>query len=270
MPTSSQEQREEWKMPVELPKAHLFYHAILTLLNRQDRPVRRRDIVDGVADHLGLSQEQRSRLANDRIPSHEYRSGWSLSVLKKAGLLGNPITGSWTLTDAGRRLLREHPTSLPPQEVERIMRDWWVNEDANDIDAVAGTGQGRGLTPEQRKAVENWAMLEAERHLTADGWKLENTNMHEPFDYKAVKAGREIIVEVKGTTGSARSILLTANEVTTQELWCPNTALIVVHSIDLDRQASPPRASGGKILVRMDWRIDEEHLKVTAYEYLLR
>ncbi len=267
---SSEDGGRRTQTTVELPTTHLFYHPILSLLDRHGRPVKRRDILDGVADALGLSEEQRSRLANDRIPSHEYRSGWSLSVLKKAGLLANPVVGFWTLTDAGRRLLLQHPSSLPLDEIERINRVWWVKKDTNDIDIVAGTGQGRGLTAEQRKAVEEWAMLAAERYLTEKKWNWKDTSKHEPFDYKATKAGREIIVEVKGTTGSANSILLTANEVETQRLWHPNSALIVLHSIELDRLASPPRTSGGTLLVRMDWRIDEQDLEVTAYEYVLR
>lgn len=77
-------------MPVELPATHLFYHPILTYLATVDAPIQRQTIIEAVADLLKLNDEQRARLANDQTPSHAYRSGWSLSVLKKAGLLANP------------------------------------------------------------------------------------------------------------------------------------------------------------------------------------
>lgn len=256
-------------MAVELPPTEHFYHPILAHLALFREPVHRRDIFHAVADRLGLTEEQRSRLANDHYPSHEYRSGWSLSVLKKAGLLQNPQTGYWGLTEAGRGLVRQHPAELPPAEIEGINRVWWIKNDQNDIDVAAGTGQGRGLTPEQRKAVEEHAMHEAAGYLAANNWKFENTSAGKPYDYKATKGGREIVVEVKGTTGSGKTILLTANEVAVQREWHPNSALIVVHSIKLDRDARAPSASGGTLIARTDRQIDDDDLEVTAYQYRL-
>lgn len=52
-------------------------------------------------------------------------------------------------------------------------------------------------------------------------------------DFKAMREGQEWVVEVKGTTGAAASVLLTRNEVDLHLKAYPLNALIVVHGIPL-------------------------------------
>jgi hypothetical protein len=252
---------------VELPATHLFYHPILVRLSTARQPVHRQVIIDEVADLLKLDEEQKARLANDQTPSHAYRSGWSLSVLKKAGLLANPSTGYWALTDQGRQLLRRFSRELDKASIAGINAVWWTKKEEEELQNVAGTGQGLGLTASQRKAIEDHAMLKAEQYLTARGWKCKNTSANKPYDYVAKRNGANIIVEVKGTTGKGHSILLTANEVEKQQEEHPQNALIVVHSIALNRKSQPPKASRGEVLAFMPWRIVQDRLVPKVYQY---
>jgi hypothetical protein len=47
----------------------------------------------------------------------------------------------------------------------------------------------------------------------------------------------------------------------------PSNALVVVHSIDLDRTPDGPVAIGGEVAMFSPWKIDDEHLTAIAYLY---
>lgn len=125
-------------------------------------------------------------------------------------------------------------------------------------------GQGRGLTGEQRKAVENHAMIMARRSLKSLGYKVTDVSSNSPYDYKAIKDGKTISVEVKGTTGDASNILLTHNEVEHHRKNFPNNALIIVHGIILKKH-DELKTEGGNLEIFLPWKINESNLYATAY-----
>lgn len=130
-------------------------------------------------------------------------------------------------------------------------------------------GQGWGLTAEERKIVEMQAMGKAFEWLEANGFVAADVSSSKTAscDFKAMRDGREWVVEVKGTTGSAASVLLTRNEVDLHLKAYPLNALIVVHGISLsaDRRA----ASGGELMVLSPWRLEPERLTGITYQYRL-
>jgi len=130
-----------------------------------------------------------------------------------------------------------------------------------------GKGQGFGLTQAERKAVDRHAMAEAENYLKSTGHSVEDVSKNHSYDFLATKEGQRIIVEVKGTTGSLGSILLTANEVAAHKNHHPANALVVVHSIELDRLKIPPCATGGILHVVKPWNIDDAALKPLSFQY---
>lgn len=132
-----------------------------------------------------------------------------------------------------------------------------------------GNGQGFGLTHAERSAVDRRAMVVAQDYLGAAGYAVEDVSKKQSFDFTATKDGHEIIVEVKGTTGAIGSIILTANEVAAHQQKHPANALIVVHSIDLNRTTSPPRATGGNPHIISPWNIDGSALKPLSFQYTL-
>jgi len=130
----------------------------------------------------------------------------------------------------------------------------------------ASGGQGFGLTHAERTVVDRHAMALAEKYLKKAGYKVTDVSRNNPFDFVAVKDEAKVIIEVKGTTSTAQSILLTANEVAAHRRHYPANALIVVHSIDLDRTSKPPAASGGKLCFVFPWSIDESTLKPLSFQ----
>jgi len=132
-------------------------------------------------------------------------------------------------------------------------------------------GQGFGLTPAERRAVEDHAMKIAENHLIAKGYGCEITSAWAPYDIVASNDDEEIVVEVKGTTSAGAHVILTANEVNVHRLRYPANALYVVHSIDLKREAPglSPVASGGVLVVARPWDISSCEMKALAYQVKL-
>ncbi len=104
-----------------------------------------------------------------------------------------------------------------------------------------GRGQGYGLTPEERKAVELHAMALARAHFEREGYRVEDVSATKPYDLVCWKDGVEHHVEVKGTTGDGSSILLTANEVEHARRQFPNVSLFVVSGVVL----AQAKARGG-------------------------
>ncbi len=130
----------------------------------------------------------------------------------------------------------------------------------------ARTGQGFGLSANERKAVELRAMDIAEEWLLSEGYKPTNTAATKPYDFKASKGDVTLFVEVKGTTSdSAEAILMTHGEVALHREEKGRTALMIVTGIRLRRDRDNPEAVGGILEPLIGWDIDGWLLKPTAF-----
>ncbi|MEV7288746.1 DUF3883 domain-containing protein [Streptomyces sp. NPDC093252] len=130
-----------------------------------------------------------------------------------------------------------------------------------------GTGTGFLSDPRKRKAVELHAEDLAAAHYEQRGWTVERVG--KPYDLRCVRAREELRVEVKGTTGAATSVELTANEVT-HALDSQHTVdLYVVSDISVVKQGSDYVTSGGNVSHFQNWSPAEKDLRVTKYEYRL-
>lgn len=131
------------------------------------------------------------------------------------------------------------------------------------------TSQGRGLTFEERSAIELYAMSVAKRYLKSEGFKVKDVSTKESYDFRATRGGEVVFVEVKGTTSLGEKVVLTANEVALHTREHPDNALVLVHSIDLERHRKKPKASGGFLVVIRPWGIDQGALRPISYTYSL-
>ncbi|WUV90284.1 DUF3883 domain-containing protein [Streptomyces canus] len=104
----------------------------------------------------------------------------------------------------------------------------------------------------------------------AQGWKVKDVGDKESFDLLLTQGERRLHVEVKGTTSAGRQVILTRTEVEKQRMYYPDNALVVVHSIDLDRTQEEPAASGGVLHCTSPWEVEDEHLTVISYAYRTR
>ncbi len=152
----------------------------------------------------------------------------------------------------------------------------WTSGTSSDVDAVEsdvqrlvrrpGTGQGFGLTADERAVVELWAMKVVSKHFTNREWLVQDVSATSPYDFLCSRAtGEQRRVEVKGTTGGPEVVLLTRNEVIAAQADPESAALAIVHGITLDRDGM--HASGGTLMLISPWHVDERALSPIAYRY---
>ena len=132
-----------------------------------------------------------------------------------------------------------------------------------------GKSQGFGLSGPERKAVEMLAMDAAKEFLEGEGFAVKDVSATEPCDYLATKYKVKTYVEVKGTTGLGQAVNLTKNEVKLHKARFPNTMLIILSHIDLNKKANPPVATGGKLVVISPWKIQDDQLTALSFQYVL-
>jgi MrcB-like, N-terminal domain/Protein NO VEIN, C-terminal len=155
------------------------------------------------------------------------------------------------------------PGDVAPEVIEATT----AAERAAGLRAGRRGGQGFGLTLAQRDAVELYAIRKAQLYLGAMGWDTKYVGESMTWDIEASNDEKKIFVEVKGSTSPGETVILTAAQVVKYREKYPNTALIVVSDIDLDRSAPRPVPSGGTLTETNPWLIDDRDLKVISWTY---
>ncbi|GAA2474620.1 DUF3578 domain-containing protein [Actinocorallia cavernae] len=129
------------------------------------------------------------------------------------------------------------------------------------------SGQGFMLTAEERKAIELHSVRMATEHFKAQGWSVKDVGAKESFDLLLSRGEERCHAEVKGTTSAGTDVILTRAEVEKQRRYYPHNALVVVHSIRLDRTGPKPMTSGGVLHCTSPWVVLDEDLTVISYAY---
>lgn len=149
-----------------------------------------------------------------------------------------------------------------------------VADAARAVDEAAGNlrhrpkgGQGYRLNVAEKLAIEKHAVTIAKKVFADDGYSVRDTGSTKPYDLLATKQTEEIYVEVKGTTSPGEEVVLTRGEVEHHRKHYPNNALVVVHTIHLDRSGANPIASGGTVAVHRKWTIDDDALTPISFRY---
>ena len=121
---------------------------------------------------------------------------------------------------------------------------------ANEVEAALNRARGQGFisSPEQRKALERYAVGKAMRHFANRGYRVEDVGSSRSYDVCCTKNGKQLCVEVKATTTAGDQIVLTAREAALGG----RRALFVVHSIKLRGN----KATGGVVTVKNPWIVD--------------
>ncbi len=137
------------------------------------------------------------------------------------------------------------------------------------LGANGTSGQGFGLSANERKAVEHWSMKLARQRLAELGFKgVKDTSATAPYDFEGTFEGKKHIIEVKGTTGTGDVIILTSNEVAAQTAAYPFNCLVIVEGVELERaDRSEPQASGGRVRALRGWRIDDGELRPLSFQH---
>ncbi len=80
----------------------------------------RREVYSDVADHMQLSDEQRSEPLTSGQSKADNRVGWAVSALTRAGAVTRPTRGRYVIADAGTALLAAHPQGLTQKHLDAI------------------------------------------------------------------------------------------------------------------------------------------------------
>lgn len=140
-------------------------------------------------------------------------------------------------------------------------------EHATTSTDMPGSGQGIVTDALARSAIELRAMEVVRADYAARGFEIEDTHQRECFDFRCSKAGREVRVEVKGTSSKGASVRLTSAEVEGALKEGVRTDLAIVAGIAVRSDGARPVASGGQLRVLEDWRPRPSDLRPTEYEY---
>ncbi|MFJ7421499.1 MrcB family domain-containing protein [Streptomyces uncialis] len=126
-------------------------------------------------------------------------------------------------------------------------------------------GQGFLLTAAERMAIEDRSVALATGYFKAQGWTVKDVGASKPYDLHLTRVDEKLHVEVKGTTSDGSQVIVTRAEVECQRRFAPDNALVIVHSIELDRSVDPVTATGGVLHCTSPWTIEEETLTVISY-----
>ncbi|GHO56090.1 DUF3883 domain-containing protein [Ktedonobacter robiniae] len=128
-------------------------------------------------------------------------------------------------------------------------------------------GQGYVLDADLRRAIEPYTMEIAKAFYEEQGRSIFDVSATHSYDLLCTSAtGKELHVEVKGTTSDGTQILLTANEVTHAQNFYPNVALFILSHIQVTSTA-PLKLEGGEIQRLEPWNIGEGTLSPLAFSY---
>jgi len=142
-------------------------------------------------------------------------------------------------------------------------------QDAQDEAEARALGQGYVSSPERRKAIEDHAMKAAEAYFTERGYEMRDTSANNPYDFVARKDGEILYVEVKGTAGAGKKVILTRGEVEHVREHPGQAALFIRHDIEVQVGEEGQVASGGEHRVIWPWDVDEGTLSPTQYDYVV-
>jgi restriction system protein len=72
-----------------------------------------RDVTDQLAEHLGVTEEERKELLpSGAAPVFYNRTAWAKTYLKKAGLIDSPKQGILVISKRGLEVLKKNPTTI--------------------------------------------------------------------------------------------------------------------------------------------------------------
>lgn len=166
--------------------------------------------------------------------------------------------------EAARRSFDEAPIRLVP-ELDRAAEEFARTAGDTRPPRQRSLRQGYSTDPLARAAVEAHAMNAAIAHYSS-GWDVEDVHLAESYDLVCRREGVELHVEVKGTTGTGQTVLLTRNEVRHAQSYA-NVALFVLAEIELRSSGDAVEGTGGIATVFEPWLIDSGTLVPVGFEY---
>ena len=102
-----------------IPKYDAMYKALLVCL-RDMQQHRKREVLDKIAADFSVTAEERQLLLpSGRQRLFDNRVGWTITYLKKAGLVISPRRGIYQLTEEGKKVVEADPPVVDNTYLER-------------------------------------------------------------------------------------------------------------------------------------------------------
>lgn len=119
--------------------------------------------------------------------------------------------------------------------------------------------------PEKRTAIEHAAVEHAKKYYLDKGFTVEEKG--KPYDLLCQKGELVVHVEVKGTTGTGDTVILTKNEVMDARDPAWRSDLYLVHGIELRLSNTGWIGIGGTAEHIESWSPEDEDLDATQFDY---
>lgn len=173
---------------------------------------------------------------------------------------------SYAIEQAKRSLRNEKPLS-DFDAVESEKKN--VEYQRTKINKVRG--QGFLIDPILNKLIEEYAMLKAIEFYKELGFSVNDVSATESFDLLCEKGKNLIYVEVKGSSLSTDSIIMTLNEVELAKKSYPFYELFIVDNIIVDtiNKNNDPSCSGGSCKRIQRFKYDEHKSKPISFRVTL-
>lgn len=82
--------------------------------------IQARELQDLVANHVGLTDPQRTEVLGSGQLRYRNRIGWAVSSLNRAGAFERPKRGAYVITEVGRSLLADHPEMMGERDLKEL------------------------------------------------------------------------------------------------------------------------------------------------------
>lgn len=99
----------------------------------QGKTLHRKDIFDRAVKTAQLSETARGERLNSGGLRYEQRMGWVLSHLSRADLVDRPSRGHYSINDAGRAWVVEHPNGMNYSTARTYFHPFWPSKSAGEL-----------------------------------------------------------------------------------------------------------------------------------------
>lgn len=111
-----------------------------------------RDVTDGLAKQLGVTEEEKKELLpSGAAPVFYNRTAWAKTYLKKAGLIDSPKQGIVVITKRGQDVLKKNPLSIDVKYLKKFSEfvEFQTSKHGYDSNSSDGVDEISKETPEE-------------------------------------------------------------------------------------------------------------------------
>lgn len=119
----------------EVPTWPELLQPVLEVL-AQGETLHRKDVFDRAVEAAQLSETAREERLNSGGLRYEQRMGWVLSHLSRAGLVDRPSRGYYSINEAGRAWMVEHPNGMNYSTARTYFDPFWPTKTAAEPETV--------------------------------------------------------------------------------------------------------------------------------------